>query len=263
VTGKNHRKLSFWHNPMRIGSSPRPIAHHVARYRFVWLLAALMVFFLLVPVLRELGDVFHPMILPLLELAIFLAILVTVVFSIGRKRSLSLVALSLGLPTAALWVIPATSLWDSIRVVRHVLAIALFIYAIASILRLIFASRTVTINLLSASLCAYLLIGVVCALTYSAMSVVNPRDFYSAVAKDTSPAAMQMDVGGSANAIYFSFVTLTTLGYGDIVPASDLTRRLAVVEAVIGQLYLAVLVARLVGLYTAEEGRRLNDGVSE
>jgi voltage-gated potassium channel Kch len=72
-----------------------------------------------------------------------------------------------------------------------------------------------------------------------------------------------MDVGGSANALYFSFVTLATLGYGDIVPASDLTRRLAVVEAVIGQLYLAVLVARLVGLYTAGEGRRSDDGVSE
>ena len=53
-------------------------------------------------------------------------------------------------------------------------------------------------------------------------------------------------------ALYFSFVTLATLGYGDIVPRSDVARGLAIVEGVGGQLFLAVLVARLVSLY----GRR-------
>ena len=52
------------------------------------------------------------------------------------------------------------------------------------------------------------------------------------------------------SAIYFSFVTLATLGYGDIVPRSDVARGLAIVEGVGGQLFLAVLVARLVSLYT-------------
>jgi len=52
-----------------------------------------------------------------------------------------------------------------------------------------------------------------------------------------------------ARGIYFSFVTLATLGYGDLVPNSDLTRGLAVLEAVAGQLYVAVIVARLVGAY--------------
>jgi voltage-gated potassium channel len=50
--------------------------------------------------------------------------------------------------------------------------------------------------------------------------------------------------------IYFSFVTLATLGYGDIVPASDVARGLAILEAVIGQFYLTVVVARLVSLYS-------------
>ena len=53
----------------------------------------------------------------------------------------------------------------------------------------------------------------------------------------------------SAPMIYFSFVTLTTLGYGDIVPLSPAARALAMVEALLGQLYLTVLVARLVGLH--------------
>jgi hypothetical protein len=52
--------------------------------------------------------------------------------------------------------------------------------------------------------------------------------------------------------MYFSFATLTTLGYGDIVPTSPVSRMLASVEAIAGQLYLAVLVSRLVGLHIAE-----------
>jgi voltage-gated potassium channel Kch len=55
--------------------------------------------------------------------------------------------------------------------------------------------------------------------------------------------------------IYFSLVTLTTLGYGDIVPTAAAARMLAAVEAVVGQLYLAVLVARLVGLHIAQARR--------
>jgi len=51
--------------------------------------------------------------------------------------------------------------------------------------------------------------------------------------------------------MYFSFVTLATLGYGDIVPRSDVARSLAIIEAVAGQLYLAAMVARLVSLYVA------------
>ena len=53
-----------------------------------------------------------------------------------------------------------------------------------------------------------------------------------------------------ADGVYFSFVTLATLGYGDIVPVSGIARGLAILEAVAGQLYLAVLVARLVSLYS-------------
>jgi hypothetical protein len=52
-----------------------------------------------------------------------------------------------------------------------------------------------------------------------------------------------------SSAIYFSFVTQATLGYGDVVPASEVARGLAIIQAVAGQLYLAVMVARLVSLY--------------
>jgi voltage-gated potassium channel Kch len=52
---------------------------------------------------------------------------------------------------------------------------------------------------------------------------------------------------------YFSFVTLTTLGYGDITPASDLARLLAMMEAMLGQLFLVIIVARLVGIHATQQ----------
>jgi hypothetical protein len=60
----------------------------------------------------------------------------------------------------------------------------------------------------------------------------------------------------SAKILYYSFVTLTTLGYGDITPVSELAQMMAVAEAVIGQLYIAIFIARLVALYVASDRAR-------
>jgi len=95
-----------------------------------------------------------------------------------------------------------------------------------------------------AALSAYLLIGVCWGVAYAAMTRAMPGSLLSGGV--VPPAGV-----GMGDAIYFSFVTLATLGYGDLVPATPAMRGLAVLEAVIGQLYLALLVARLVGLHTA------------
>jgi Ion channel len=90
---------------------------------------------------------------------------------------------------------------------------------------------------LYAALSAYLLAGIFFALFYWVLEQVRPGTF--ATGGDFS----------RMSALYFSFVTLATLGYGDILPRSDVARGLAIVEGVGGQLFLAVLVARLVSLY--------------
>ena len=94
---------------------------------------------------------------------------------------------------------------------------------------------------LYAALSAYLLAGIFFALFYWVLEQVRPGTF--ATAGNFS----------RMNAIYFSFVTLATLGYGDIVPRSDIARGLVIVEGVGGQLFLAVLVARLVSLYARDK----------
>jgi voltage-gated potassium channel Kch len=94
---------------------------------------------------------------------------------------------------------------------------------------------------LSAALSAYLLAGHFFAITYFQVEQLRPGSFAIAGVA-TLPAQLDLQT-----AIYFSYVTLATLGYGDISPLTPTARGLAISEAILGQLYLAVLVARLVG----------------
>lgn len=111
--------------------------------------------------------------------------------------------------------------------------------AAAAALRSAMGARRVDGEHLYAALSAYLLAGICFGLLYWVLERVSPGTY--AVSDQFS----------QPSAIYFSFVTLATLGYGDIVPRSEIARGLAIVEGVGGQLFLAVLVARLVSLYSS------------
>jgi voltage-gated potassium channel len=111
------------------------------------------------------------------------------------------------------------------------------LFAAAGALR--FAMRAVSVDEehLYAALSAYLLAGIFFGIFYWVLEQIGPGTF-GAAGEFTRMSAL-----------YFSFVTLATLGYGDIVPRTDVARGLAIVEGVGGQLFLAVMVARLVSLY--------------
>jgi len=110
-------------------------------------------------------------------------------------------------------------------------------FAAAAALRFAMRATSVDTEHLYAALSAYLLAGIFFGVFYWVLEQIWPGTF--TLAGDFS----------RMSAIYFSFVTLATLGYGDIVPRSDVARGLAIVEGVGGQLFLAVMVARLVSLY--------------
>lgn len=103
-------------------------------------------------------------------------------------------------------------------------------------------------NTICGAICVYLLIGVVFALLYLTCLEINPHaiSFQHFIRADDVHRHERL-----AQLIYFSMCTLTTVGYGDIVPVARFARTLAWLEAVTGQLYLAILVARLVGLQIA------------
>jgi ion channel len=113
--------------------------------------------------------------------------------------------------------------------------------AAAGALRFAMRARLVDAEHLYAALSAYLLAGIFLGVLYWVLQQIWPGSF--AVTGEFS----------RVSAIYFSFVTLATLGYGDIVPRSDVARGLAIVEGIGGQLFLAVMVARLVSLYARGE----------
>jgi len=119
--------------------------------------------------------------------------------------------------------------------------------AAARTFRYAVSSPRVDMRHLLAALNAYLLVGVFLGAIWVALEEVLP----GSLLLGGSPIA-DMDL---PDGIYFSFVTLATLGYGDITPATPIARGLAVFEAVFGQLYLAVMVARLVSLRIADETR--------
>ncbi len=88
----------------------------------------------------------------------------------------------------------------------------------------------------------YLLIGLIWAVAYAILDSMVPGAF----------AGVRKDDNAAADWAYFSFVTLTTVGYGDITPVARLARTLAILEALVGQLYPAVIIARLVSLQVSK-----------
>lgn len=126
-----------------------------------------------------------------------------------------------------------------------VLGTALGVVAAGSALRYALTARIVGREHVCAGLSGYLLLGLFCGHLYWAMERYSPGSLSVA----TDPQARFTVAKG----VYFSFATLTTCGYGDIVPRTELARGFATLEAVAGQLYLAVLVARLIGLYVSRK----------
>lgn len=115
----------------------------------------------------------------------------------------------------------------------------------AAVLRRVITEARVTIDTLMGSACAYLLIAAVWGLSYSALEYAQPGTF-------TVAAASSQAVTSASNFndwLYYSFMTLTTLGYSDILPNLRAAGTLTWLEAMAGQFYLAILVARLVGLH--------------
>jgi voltage-gated potassium channel len=125
------------------------------------------------------------------------------------------------------------------------------------LLRFIARSRRIDSEVLCAGVAGYLLLGMLWVMLY----LLVARSVPDAFAFSTGPAASQTMTGFTA--VYFSFITLSTVGYGDIAPVSSVARMLAMMEAIVGVFYTAVLVARLVSLYSSSPASDPEPGRSE
>lgn len=155
-----------------------------------------------------------------------------------------LVAIIGGMPA----LFPDPMLWDE----RTALAISSFGYsafiviAIISIGKSVFVTDRVTANRIIGSICLYLLIGIFFAFFDGAMALTIP-DFYNFGRSYSGSHLSHM-----IDMVYFSFSTLTTSGFGDITPLHPVAKIITVFEAIIGSLYVAVMIARLVGMHITQ-----------
>ncbi len=216
----------------------RPIASRREDEHFLTLLCALVVLFLLYPVMVELDVV------SLYRLG-FIAFLIVALWAVSRDRRVLIIAMVLGVPTIVgqfgIFAAPT----GAVLLGTGALAFLFLTFTTTVILLAVLRPGKVTGDKLAGAICVYLMLGLTFAILFSALEVTRPGAFL--LPADLS--GPELGHGGEYVFIYFSFSTLTTLGYGDIVPLSAFARTLTWMEAATGQLYLAILIARLVGLH--------------
>jgi hypothetical protein len=179
---------------------------------------------------------------PLYEALLYTLVMCTGLLASGSRRRLTFSAVSLAL--AAMWL---NQLWpQKCPALTFILpAMAFLGIVIGSLLAFILRAKRVDANVLCAGISVYLILGLLWGLAYTLVAQVNPNAF----GFSTHPGTVATMSGFTA--IYFSFTTLMTVGYGDITPAADVARMLAMLEAMTGTLFVGVMIARLVSLYSA------------
>ncbi len=218
--------------------------------RFLILLSVLLVLFVLRPLLTELGS--SVVILDLLSIVLFLSCINAVSYK-RRHIYISSILLCFGLGAR---ILAETRGDESLKTVYLTIydafSVLFLIYTSILILNYVLRGKEVTRDRIAAAICVYLLLGVLWGAAYRLMYTLDPNSLSLGDVATVSLA----DTRHSRDFTYFSYVTLTTLGYGDITPKSPTFKYLASLEAIVGQLYLAILIARLVGIHIAQARRK-------
>jgi hypothetical protein len=207
--------------------------------RFLILLAAILAMILVAPALQHLQRG------RLIALLFGAAIPLAGIYSVSDSRRHMRVAVALMVPAVLASVARQGVETPILEWVGLIFPFAFYAYATRIVGASVFRSREVTADTLAGAACVYMLLGILWWYLYTAAAWIEPASFAGGAWMETGDTARQ------GTLLYFSYVTLTTLGYGDLTPVTAQARSLVIVEAVTGVLYLAIVIARLVGLYMA------------
>ena len=205
--------------------------------RFLALLILILAMLIIVPLVEEFIKI--RMLMDIFWSAVFVA----VIYAVSQKRHHILIGVLLALPMlASIWSRYFVEYW-ALELVGGLCGAAFFIFAIIQILIFVYTQKEVTRDLIAGAAIVYLLMALAWSFIFGVVESLNPGSFSIPDIEGIST---------SQSFLYLSFVTITTLGYGDITPVTSLARSLCILEAVIGQLYLVVQVAWLVGVHVSQ-----------
>ncbi|HEY2664102.1 MAG TPA: ion channel [Candidatus Binataceae bacterium] len=174
-----------------------------------------------------------------------------------RMRRDVILGSALGIPVMVGRWLPQYSTDIRVPLVIDSLTVVFLLYIAMMILNRVFSARRVTLDTIAGAVCTYFLIGLAGAFVYRAMFAIRPHSFviapgsFGPIFENRSRSRPQL-----MHFVYYSFTTLTTTGFGDITPASGPSRAISLLEAITGQFFLAVLIARLVSLELIHSTRR-------
>ena len=209
---------------------------------FFYLLAALLFLLIALPLAQDL----HYRDMLMVRAVVFSVLLLVGIWSLkggGRLYMAGMVFVVAGIALSIL-----TANLDALPL-KYGAALAMLGFltvAIIHTLRQVVFGTELDLNRLVGAICVFLLLGIIWAFAYMIVGQLEPEAF---IIPETSLSPVSDQMFNLGTAIYYSFVNLTTLGSGDILPAGPFARTLSYFEAIIGQVYLVVLIARLVSLH--------------
>lgn len=173
-------------------------------------------------------------------------ILISGLYAASQSKRLFRVGLLIAFPAfVAHWVSYFAKLSFAV-LAGEICAALFFTFMAVLVLNYLVKEKEITADVIAGAICGYLLIGLMWANFFSVLEIVQPGSFSVPVNASAEPTHFT----------YYSYVTLTTLGFGDITPMTNQARSLSVLEAIAGPIYLAILVARLVGMSISQSIRK-------
>ena len=218
----------------------------MSRYKYEMLLAAQILLSFVSPLFASSAYA-----RPVIDLAITV-VFATAIIAISNKKIHLVIGMVLMVPTLLItW---GVNFYDThtLGIISLIGSVLFFCYIAGLILADIFRAKMVTLDIIAAGISVYLFFGNICGFIYAIIARIDPGAF---TIPEATASYLGDNLGDLSSATYFSFVTLTTLGYGDITPIDKFARSLAFLEAAIGQIYLTVLIASLVGIHISSSDK--------
>jgi voltage-gated potassium channel len=214
---------------------------------FIYLLIGLLVILVGGPLVSE----FRAQNIPLVWQIAFSVTLIIGLWSLMESRLWFRVGIALVISDLTLTAVYLSTNSMIAEVLRTVIEIAFCALSLVIALDHVLFGRRMDLNRIVGAICVYLLLGLLFSLTNGLVYRFVPGAFNGIEATEVSTTGFTL--------LYYSFVTMTTLGYGDISPESPIARVLAYLSAIAGQFYIAVLVAMIVTQYMHQQNDQKND----